>query len=304
MTCFGRRTTDRRWSCDRALPVVSMTAVVLALSASMIFGTSDFLGGTVTRRIPLTTVLLLSQVAALLVLLPDALRGGLDPSAPGVLAWGVAAGVASAIAIGSLFQALASGTMGVVAPISALGVLVPVAAGLMDGDRFSVALAVGLAVAVVGSVLTTGPELRQGDGPRVSRRPIVLAVVAAAGFGSANLCLARGSAVDLSTTVTVSAVTSLVVYAAAALALRRAPVLRARDLPLVLAIGLLSIAGMVLLAAATRAGALSVVAVLATLYPAVTAALGWRFLGERLRQIQVVGVVAVFLGVAVVAGSS
>ena len=284
--------------------MVVMTAVLLALSASLLFGTSDFLGGTVTRRIPITTVLLLSQGPAVLVFLPDALRGGLDPAAPGVVLWGVAAGLANAVAIGSLFQALASGTMGVVAPISALGVLVPVAAGLVGGDRFGGVLAVGLAVAVLGSVLATGPELRQVNGPRVSRKPTGLAIVAAAGFGSANLCLARGSALDLSTTVTISSVTSLVIYAAASLVLRRAPVLRARDLPSVLAIGLLSISGMVLLAAATRAGALSLVAVLAALYPAVTAALGWRFLGERLRPVQVGGVVAIFLGVAVVAGSS
>ncbi|WP_225755233.1 DMT family transporter [Actinotalea sp. Marseille-Q4924] len=281
-----------------------MTALVLALSASVLFGVGDFLGGTVSRRIPVTTVLVLSQLAAVLVLLPGALSGGIDLSSPGAVAWGVAAGVAGAVAIGSLFQALASGIMGVVAPISALGVLVPVGAGLLDGDRFGVALAIGLVVAVVGSVLATGPELRRDDASRASRRPIVLAFVAAVGFGSANLCIARGSAADVSTTVRVAAVTSLVVYAAATLVARRQPVVIARDLPWVLGVGVIGIAGMLLFATATRGGSLSVVAVLAALYPAVTAALGWRFLGERLRRVQIVGVASVFIGVAIVAGSS
>lgn len=282
-----------------------MTTILTALSASVLFGTGDFLGGVISRRVPLSTVLVLSQLMAVLVLLPYALSsGGTDLTAPGVLAWGAAAGFAGAVAIGSLFLALASGTMGVVAPISALGVLVPVAAGLLDGDRFSMALAAGLGAAILGSVLAAGPEVRRDEAPSASRRPIVLAFVAAVGFGSANLCLARGSATDVGATVLVAAVTSLVIYASVALVVRRAPVVRARDLPWVFAIGLLGVVGILLFATATRAGSLSVVAVLAALYPAVTAALGWRFLGEHLRRVQVVGVAAIFVGVAVVAASS
>ncbi len=55
-------------------------------------------------------------------------------------------------------------------------------------------------------------------------------------------------------------------------------------------------------AVASTLGQVSVSAVLASLYPAVTALLAWRFHHEHLRRVQVAGVVATLGGVALIAG--
>ena len=79
--------------------------------------------------------------------------------------------------------------MGVVAPIASLGVVVPVLLGVAAGEQPPASAWVGMLLAVVGVALASGPELT-GD---VSPRPVVLACVAAVGFGFALFCLDRGA---------------------------------------------------------------------------------------------------------------
>ncbi|MGY6497166.1 MAG: EamA family transporter, partial [Microcella sp.] len=115
----------------------------LALLSSLALGISDYLGGALSRRVPLIIVLLGSQVVASIAiaarLLVDPFRGDL---ADAVL-WGSVAGVAQAIGVAALFRGLAIGTMGVVAPVSALSVLVPVSVGLATGDAIGPLLGAG-----------------------------------------------------------------------------------------------------------------------------------------------------------------
>jgi uncharacterized membrane protein len=106
-----------------------MTAA-LALCASLLWGTSDFLGGTAARRLPATGVVLVSQAAALVGVLVVASATGAFGAATGYLGWALAAAVVGVVALVSFYAALAEGTMGVVAPIAALGVVVPVASVL------------------------------------------------------------------------------------------------------------------------------------------------------------------------------
>ncbi|MEO7588706.1 MAG: DMT family transporter [Arachnia sp.] len=280
-----------------------MGGAVLALVASVLLGVGDFLGGTLARKVPLITVLLLSQCVATLAILPRMLVESPFEHWEGALFWGVIGGVATAVAVSSLFKALAIGTMGVVAPITSLSVLVPVGVGLSTGDQLTWVLGVGLTVAILGTVLASGPEVKShaaGHGPK----PIILAIVAAMGFGVANLSVALGSASNVTTTLISNSLTVLLVYGVGALVLREVPKARGRSLVGIIAIGLLGITASLSFALASTAAPLTVVAVLASLYPVITVLLGWRLLGERLQPIQVAGVIAVFLGVAAIAASS
>ncbi len=276
--------------------------VLLALLTSALYGVGDFVGGLVSRRRPLTSVLLVSQTAAVILLVPRG-AGVLGSATAASLAWGALAGVGVAVGMAGLFRGLAIGTMGVVAPISALSVVVPVLAGVLAGERFGLVVALGLAVAVAGAVLASGPERRRGA-DRPSLQPVVMAVLAAVGFGIAQLSIARGSASGVTETVFTANLVTWVLYVAAA-ALRRAPVrMRGWDLVGALAVGAAGVGATLAFGTASRAGALTVVAVLAALYPAITAVLGWRLLGEHLRGIQRAGVVAVLAGVALIAGGA
>ncbi|MGC3995374.1 MAG: DMT family transporter [Propionicimonas sp.] len=283
-----------------------MTGVLLlGLLASVCFGTSDFLGGTLSRRVPLLTVLLLSQVVGVLVTLTRLGSGEAPGDVGPALLWGVVGGLAVAVGVSCLYEALATGTMGVVAPIAALSVVVPVVAGVAGGDPVTPALVAGIVVAVAGTVLASGPELRAGTGRKGSgARPIVLALLSALGFGVSNLTIALGSSHHVTTTLLANMVTTLVVYVVVALVRRHVPRASGRDLAGIAAIGVLGFGANLCFALASRSGALSVVAVFASLFPVVTALLGWWVHHERLRAVQVVGVIMVFAGVGVLAATS
>jgi drug/metabolite transporter (DMT)-like permease len=280
-------------------------AAFLALLSSLLWGTSDFLGGTATRRLPVTTVILASQAVALVGLLPLALL--LDAGAPGgVVVPGVLAGLVGPAALGAFYRALALGTMGIVAPLAALGVAVPVAAGLAAGESPSGLQLAGIAVAVVGVVLACGPEL-EGAG-RGGAAPLLLALAAALGFGVIFVLLAEGSdgagagVGDVVLVLLVMRVTSVLVLAVALLTLRRGigPVRRG-DLTTLAVIGVFDVGANGTFAVASQSDLVSVTAVLASLYPVVTAVLAWRVHGERLRAVQVAGVTAALAGVVLLA---
>lgn len=282
--------------------------VLLALTASLLWGTADFVGGTLTRRLPAATVVLVSQAVALAALVPLVLL--LDAADPGrTVVPGVVAGVVGPVALAAFYRALALGTMGVVAPIAALGVAVPVVAGLVAGESPTRLQLAGIGVAVVGVVLACGPELR-GAG-RGGAAPLLLAVVAALGFGTVFVLLAEGSggegaAVgDVVLVLLVMRVTSVLLLLGVTVALRLRGAgrqLRTADLPALALIGLFDVGANGTFAVASQSDLVSVTAVLASLYPVVTALLAWRLHGERLVPLQLVGVAAALAGVLLLAG--
>jgi drug/metabolite transporter (DMT)-like permease len=272
----------------------------LALLASLLWGTSDFLGGTASRRLAATMVVLVSQGAAFvgLVVVVVAVRPDFRPA--DYVGWGVAAAVVGIVALTSFYVALAEGTMGVVAPIAALGVAVPVMAGVVSGDRPSAWQGVGLVVAIVGVVLASGPELR-GGATSAGRRPLLLAGVAAVGFGAVVICVAHGARSSSLLTLLVMRTVSVVVLLPPGLAGRLGVAPRRGDLPLLVAVGAGDIGANAALAVASTRGLLSVVAVLSSLYPAITVLLARAVHDERLRRVQSVGVVAALGGVVLIA---
>lgn len=277
-----------------------MTAL-LSLLASLLWGGADFLGGKASRRLAAYTVIGVSQAFSLLMLVPVAVATGELDAARSYLGWGAAAGLVGLVALGAFYTGLADGTMGVVAPIAATGVALPVVVGLAAGDSPSSGQLLGLAAAVLGVLLSSGPELRSAGRP--ARRSMLLAGVAAVGFGSVIVLVAHGSRTSVvMTLLTMRTVTVGVLLALAGVRLRRPAVART-DLPVLAAIGAGDVAANACYAVASQTGLLSIVAVLASLYPAVTAVLAHQLLGERLSRMQTVGIVGALGGVALIAAS-
>ena len=77
---------------------------------------------------------------------------------------------------------------------------------------------------------------------------------------------------------------------------------RRTDLPLLAVTGGADAAANGTYAFASRSSLLTVAAVLASLYPVVTALLAYRVHGERLRRVQVIGVGVTLVGVVLLAG--
>jgi drug/metabolite transporter (DMT)-like permease len=274
---------------------------VLALLAAVIWGSTDFAGGSAAKRLGSAAVLLLSTTLALPVLVVVTVLSGDLRADGGVVGWGVLAGISGSLGITCLYQGLATGVMGVVAPISGTAVIVPVVVGVASGDELSVLQAVALVVAIVGIVLTGGPQVRAFRSG--GHRPVLWALAAAVLLGFTFVSLAEGASTSAATTITVQrAVYVLVTAAVVVLARQVARPTRTEMLPLAV-IGAGDLTANALFALASREGELAVVAVLASLYPVTTVLLARRLQHERLQRLQVIGVIAAFVGVAgVVAG--
>jgi len=272
-------------------------AVLLSLLASLSWGTADFLGGTATRRLPVTGVVAVSQAFGLVGVVVVALATGAYGATPGYVGWALLGAVFGVVGLAAFYTALATGTMGVVAPIAALGVVVPVVVGLAEGDRPSAAQGVGVAVAIVGVVLASGPEVRAGAGGR----PLLLAAVAAVGFGTVIVCVARGARSDVTMTLLVMRLASVGALVGLAVVGRANLRVHRSDLPVLAAIGAGDVGANALFAVASRHGLLSIVSVLSSLYPAVTVLLARLVHAERMTIVQNAGVVAALAGVVLIA---
>lgn len=281
-----------------------MTAV-LALTTSLLWGLADFGGGLLTRRLPALTVVVVSQAVAALVLGAIVLATGGSLEAGPRLWLAVAAGVVGPAAMLCFYQALALGPMGVVSPLATVGVVVPAGTGLLLlGERPGAVRYVGMAIAVAGVVLAGGPELR---GAPVRQRAILMTLVAAFGFGATMALIAEASTTTtgLLHALFVQRVLNLIVGGAAlALSVRRGSPALPEDgaatiwphLPALAFVGLADVAANGSYSLATRYGHVVVAAVLASLYPVVTALAARTVLKERLRPMQAAGAGLALLG--------
>lgn len=273
----------------------------------------DFSGGIATRLSNNFVAVFLAQgvglVAATILLL---LSGERAPSAE-ALGWGAAAGIAGAFGLGSFYLALSRGTMGLVAPASALlAAAWPAAFVLLRGDSVSGLALVGMAVALVAIVLISVPDRRLGT-PVIptyhgSRRGEWLLILGAAlGFGGFFLFIdashAAGGAVWWPLFMVKLAGVLAVVAAALVLApLGRFPgiELGAAALLVGAVAGIGDLGGNLFFVLASDGGELAVVIVLTSLYPVVTALLARIFLHERLSPLRLLGVALAIIGVVLI----
>jgi drug/metabolite transporter (DMT)-like permease len=273
-----------------------VAGVLLALCASLSWGCGDFLGGLQTRRQPLLVVSAVSQLTALVLVAAVALvHRPAIPSAHDLVAAALA-GLFGLAGLATFYRALSIGTMGVVAPIAATGAAVPVVAGLISGERPSGLQAAGIVAAIVGVVVVSREVHDEPERRATSRRSIALAIASAVLLGLFLLGFDRARHADLSVVLLTAKLASVAVLALVCLRLR--PPLRQATVPPLVLTGVLDTGANGFFVLATRHGLLSVVAVLSSLYPVVTAALAAVHLKERLAPSQLAGVGLAVGGVA------
>jgi drug/metabolite transporter (DMT)-like permease len=279
-----------------------MLGLALGLASSVSWGISDFLGGLQTRRFSAFSVLLVSQpVGAVLAFIVALTAGGYLPARE----FGLAAigGAAVTLGLGAFYKGMALGSISIVAAVGALGVLVPVAAGVISGETPGAIQDVGAAMAIAGVVLVArepDPEWREAN-----RRSIGLAVVAALGFGVFLLLIDRAASHDPIWTVAAARSGGASLLIVGALYVRpELPRARGSVLAALLAIGFFDIVANSLYAVASTHGLLPVVSVAASLYAAVTVLLARFILGERLAPPQRAGILIALLGVLLIAAGA
>lgn len=276
-----------------------MLAILLGLAAGIGWGVSDFIAGLAGRRVSPIMVGFIAQVTGLIVVALILLSVRPEGPSGAQIQWGALAGVCVAVGTIGLYQGLSAGSMSLIAPISSVGVLVPVAFGIAEGERPS-ALAWAGAAMVIGGLLVCGGA----RGP-ASRHGLAWAGLAALGFGFFFVTLDRASVDGALWANGASWTSSMLVLAVVVVLVGAHNAPRPRSGVLMAGVGgVLAVSATLGFALATQRGLLSLVAVLASLYPAVTLALAQVTLGERLGGLQWVGIATVLAGVAgILAGS-
>jgi drug/metabolite transporter (DMT)-like permease len=222
-------------------------------------------------------------------------------------AWAVLAGVGSGIGSGFLYRGFAAGRMSVVAPVSAVGAaLVPVAAGVVTGERPTSLVWLGVVAALPGIWLVSSTPDDPLDAEHPANRGSFAdgatdGVLAGLGFGLLFACVGQIPDTSGLWPLALTQLVSVPAVVALALLLRAAWLPRDRVARWALLCGPLGTGAVLAFLLATQHGFLTVAGVLASLYPASTVLLAALVLKERVHAAQAVGLVLCGLAVGLVA---
>ncbi len=262
--------------------------ILLALTSAVVYGVADYCGGRASRVFASALVTFVGQVVSLTLVLGIVLIAGTPVPGGSTFAWGAFAGAAGALGLVSLYHSFANGAMTVVAPLSAVtGAIVPVAVGLVDGERPGGLAYVGIVLALGAVALISGAV---GERDRPTPRPIMaLALFAGLCFGLLFVALDRTDPDSGLWPLAAARMSSVPILLVLVLALRARPGRHRGPLLLAAITGFLDMAANLAYLEAVRGGLLSVVAVVSSLYPASTVALAFALDRERVDRWQAVG---------------
>jgi drug/metabolite transporter (DMT)-like permease len=265
-----------------------------------IWGASDFSGGFAAKRGNAFVVTAFSHLCAFVLMFMAALpQHGAFPSRTSIL-WAVAAGAIGGFSLAIFYRALASGQMGLTAPIAALlGAAIPTLADIgMEGapSRWSIS---GFVLAIFAIWLITRPETSETDDGFGHPKGVAMAALAGVGFAGFYLCIhqATGSPTWLAA---ISRIGSFTMTAVAVLVTRAPLALPRKSLLLAGVAGCLDITGSVLFIFANEHGRLDEAVVITSLYPAVTVLLARIFLKEHFSRWKFVGLLAALAAVPLI----
>ena len=275
-------------------------AAFLALFSSFLWGGADFFGGLLAKRYKSIAVTATSQffgliLGAVLVLITGTYIAP-NFSWNGYLLPGILAGACGLIGLVAFYAGLATGKMGVVSPISSLSALIPVTVAFLEGEKPSMQQMIGMAIALIGAFFASGPELKG----RITLQPIIYALIALVGFGTALTFLTQGSKTNPLLTMTTMRLTTVSICLIIALRIKVFGGFSKKDYPLIVLIGIADFLGNFLLGVATTKGLISLAIVLGSLFPIITSLLAFRFLHERLHKVQYLGIAQAITGVVLI----
>jgi drug/metabolite transporter (DMT)-like permease len=219
---------------------------------------------------------------------------------PGAIVTAVAAGVVGVIGILGLYQGLAVGRMGVVAPVTGvIAATLPVVAGIAMAGLPAASVLAGILLALVAVVLVSRVRGQHGQ-----RSGVEFGLVAGLGIGCFNILvglLPEGQVFGPLVFLKLSAAT---VIGAIVVVGRRSWRVPRATLPIAIGVGVFDMAGNALYVLATQAGRLDVAATLSSLYPVTTILLAMAFLGERVTRSHALGIVAAVAAIVLIGAGS
>ena len=274
-----------------------LVPVGFSLAAVLCWGTSDFIGGYASRRSDAFIVTLLSHAGGFVLMLTLALVSHAAYPSPSSRNWALLAGALGGTALAIFYRTLASGDMGITAPVAAvLGAAIPAAFAMMTQGlpgAFSIA---GFLLAGIGIWLISRPE-----GSAANYAGISMAALAGIGFAGFFICIDRAGDSSALWSAVNSRFASLVIVAAIVLFRRRRGALQPTGAALALFAGCLDVTGTAVFIRAEQTGRLDTAVVLSSLYPVITVLLARVVLHEQFSRWKTVGIFAALLAVPLIA---
>jgi drug/metabolite transporter (DMT)-like permease len=277
---------------------VGLSGIVLGLASAASWGAGDFAGGVSARRSNVYSVVIVSQSTGLVLLIGLALLLSEPVPVPADLSWGAAAGMAGGIGLLLFYRGLATGRMGVVAPVAAVvSAGVPVLAGLTLEGLPTAPQFAGFGLALVAVWLVS----RNNGASKAGMRELILPLMAGMGFAIFLIAIGRVSDGAILWPLAGARLSSLSLVLVVAILMRQARAPAGGQWPFLVLVGLFDTAGNAFYALAAQAGRLDVAAVLGSLYPATTVMLARFFLKEQISGRQWIGVAAALAAVVLIA---
>jgi drug/metabolite transporter (DMT)-like permease len=277
------------------------TPAIYSVTAVFLWGASDFAGGYGSRRANAFVLTAFSHVCAFLLMFAVALtQHGAFPSRTSIV-WALAAGAVGGFSLAIFYRALASGQMGLTAPIGALlGAAIPTLADIaMEGvpSRWTIT---GFALAIVAIWLITRPEPRGENDETGHPKGVAMAALAGVGFAGFYLCIhqASGSPIWIAT---ISRIGSFTATAIAVIVIRAPLSLNRSTAVFGATAGCLDIIASALFIFASQHGRLDEAVVITSLYPAVTVLLARIALKEHFSRWKFIGLLAALAAVPLIA---
>jgi len=286
---------------SRLAPVVQLAPAAYSITAVFLWGAADFAGGYGSRRANAFVLTAFSHLCAMALMLAVALaQHGAFPNRTSIL-WAVLAGAVGGFSLAIFYGALASGQMGLTAPIAALlGAAIPTLVDIaLEGapSRWSIA---GFALAIVAIWLITRPDTQGPNDEAGHPKGVAKAALAGVGFAGFYLCIhqATGSSTWLAA---ISRVGSLTATTIAVFATRARLTMDRPSLTFGMIAGFFDITASALFIYASQRGRLDEAVVITSLYPAVTVLLARLVLKEHFSGWKFVGLLAALAAVPLIA---
>lgn len=288
---------SERWSEVGPVPVIgqhSSVTVLLAAVSAVFFGVGDLLGGIAIRRsgrpgAAVSVAMTATAVAAVVVGLVLVVRPPEAVSVADVI-WPVMAGLLMAATRPLLYLGMARGPVAVFAPGYGLTMIaVPALVGPFIGQHLTGIEVLGVLLAVIAVVLLSGEGKLPRIGDIVRSRVVGMALAVGCSIGMAGILLTQADPAAGEVPALLVLLTGLVVLSTFARVRSGSvwpdPIVRRFGLVL----GFTSGTAFVLSTAAYLRGSAAVVTALIALCPGVSVGIAWRFLGERVAPLQVLG---------------
>ena len=293
---------------------IEVPAMSVALFGAVAYGGGDFMGGRAALRLSAPGAVAIAQCIAMLVAVQALMVGQMPVAFETALLPGLLGGLAYAIGLLRLYQGIAHGRIGVVAPVcGVVGILVPMLGDFALSREITANQFGGIALCAIAIVMLSATrELDDTatDGPSSFR----LGVESGLGYGAADLCLGMVEPQDGLAALTIArSVAAFIAVALLVEALRRSPFAHGRrsarggvNRMFVLACALAACAGifdslghMSYVHVATQ-GSMAVASAVVALFPAVVVMLAVVVLRETISGLQWFGLGASMAGITLI----